>query len=189
MHARLAPARPADIDPIRRLDRQLFPDVRDEFDVDGFFQLPPDYLRLSYFPVLKAGDAVFAFALLAPSRVTVDGEPSIDTTTGELVRIGVRPEYQGHDVATTLVAAVHDAAADIGYRQLVAHTTTDGAGLLRSLGWVSPGADQPDEWVTPGKDLLPQLPAAAATVTFTADPDRSVARIAVVASEQPRVLR
>ncbi|GAA0946751.1 GNAT family N-acetyltransferase [Actinocorallia libanotica] len=91
---------------------------------------------------LRDGTGEFLVGLREGVPVAMGGLRRVDSWTGELVRLRVRPELQRHGYGAALLTALEDRAKELDYGRLVGDTTEfQGAALqlYRKFGWKETG--------------------------------------------------
>ena len=83
---------------------------------------------------------VFLVARMGNRPVACGAVRELDTATGEIKRMFVRPEHRGQGVARAILAALEARAAELGYSSLRIETGSrqpEAVGLYASAGYVA----------------------------------------------------
>ncbi|GAA2738084.1 GNAT family N-acetyltransferase [Actinocorallia aurantiaca] len=87
---------------------------------------------------LQDGTGEFLVGVREGEPVAMGGLRRVDSWTGELVRLRVRPELQRHGYGAAMLTALEERASGLGYGRLVGDTTEfQGAALqlYQKFGW------------------------------------------------------
>lgn len=91
---------------------------------------------------LRDGTGEFLIGVREGEPVAMGGLRRVDSWTGELVRLRVRPELQRHGYGAAMLNALEDRAKELGYGRLVGDTTEfqgPALQLYRKFGWKETG--------------------------------------------------
>lgn len=91
---------------------------------------------------LGDGTGEFLIGVRDGLAVAMGGLRRVDSWTGELVRLRVRPELQRHGYGAAMLTALEERAGELGYGRLIGDTTEfqgPALQLYRKFGWKETG--------------------------------------------------